>query len=1120
MKGEREARERSIANTQRIRDLNRAAEAAFEEGVELAEMGSQPAPSPDVAQAREGALVRAEQERLQRAFPLVPTASVTQVTPIHLQRAKMFMAGDHLLRPGQVIEDPSTGQPATNPAAQRPGEGKEEPLSLTVRDDELQPLTEEGKSYLDFMVKDHIANYGGKPMLEIVYDGYVKEAQVDEALWLREGPGLEAAYTLFDANNQLEDGKKRLDKAQREVEFVSALDQPFSNLDPDSALAKAGALRHQQAIDGAKEELDAAQADYDFLGLVQAKIKADVEASDARVTPAHMKYVEDRKPLPESFLYFLPLGNVATNSLRAARDPKSDGGRTITEDEAKTIRRQRVGDVVAQLGTGSTIIGGPGLVFNAGKGILRGGAISKPLLGKILKEAPTEALEEAGFQTSDILFYRQQFDLPGFAGEVAVESFLQGAATFAPGRRRSGGAGADSNTGPPELTGEQLTALLSATPTGQKALAAVNEGSSTGRVMFTEDASGGIIEGEFRYVEDLELAGGETARLSQPTAQAMATLTRPALPSGEVLSQQGEETYDQAIARPFFPAQSSEVEADTADPFLAVSTETAVDETAAQPFALGPIEGPAPPVLPAAHEEAGVFEQAAALEEQGADPRQTQDEVIPGGDPVFDQAAALEGGVAEPSPGSPAALQPADGGGFVFDEAAALEEQGADPRQTQDEVIPGGDPVFETSAALLTGEAGGSRILAFEEAEVVEEGAATTFRESIVQEDAASDPGAALAPLTPEGKGDDALAPDSDPGTALAPLTPEGKSDDAVALDQPRPVTDAGAGEGPPLRGFLGRVMGVGSGADAGAGVGIDAGAGPGVASAQAGAGLDGAVDTTGRGQPDVEGSLDQTAAAKGDGTKIQTTGEDPEVVVEEVVVEKEVVKEVPVDREVVVEKEVVKEVPVDREVIVEKEVVKEVPVDREVIVEKEVVKEVPVDREVVVEKEAVVQKEAETAAAANEKKDARGRRRYDLPDIPDLTGLVPASRPARPLPYSGPGYPSKVKYTVTSDIATDLTSGDTTATLVHRTPIEIEGGTLTPSPNRVYMGRNITLITDAKGQADHLEHPERRYERTAADPSYLYTKSARKSNKPKNGQGRSRRGRGGHDVKMMGPPR
>ena len=67
-----------------------------------------------------------------------------------------------------------------------------------------------------------------------------------------------------------------------------------------------------------------------------------------------------------------------------------------------------------------------------------------------------------------------------------------------------------------------------------------------------------------------------------------------------------------------------------------------------------------------------------------------------------------------------------------------------------------------------------------------------------------------------------------------------------------------------------------------------------------------------------------------------------------EVVVEKEVVKEVPV--EVVVEKEVVKTVEVPVEVVVEKEVVKEVEV--EVVVEKEVVKEVP--KEIVVTKEVV----------------------------------------------------------------------------------------------------------------------------------------------------------------------
>ena len=86
----------------------------------------------------------------------------------------------------------------------------------------------------------------------------------------------------------------------------------------------------------------------------------------------------------------------------------------------------------------------------------------------------------------------------------------------------------------------------------------------------------------------------------------------------------------------------------------------------------------------------------------------------------------------------------------------------------------------------------------------------------------------------------------------------------------------------------------------------------------------------------------------------------DPEVITKEVVVEKEVVKEVQVPGEtVVVEKEVVKEVQVPGEtVVVEKEVVKEVQVPGEtVVVEKEVVKEVEVEKvvEVVKEVELVV---------------------------------------------------------------------------------------------------------------------------------------------------------------------
>ncbi len=82
----------------------------------------------------------------------------------------------------------------------------------------------------------------------------------------------------------------------------------------------------------------------------------------------------------------------------------------------------------------------------------------------------------------------------------------------------------------------------------------------------------------------------------------------------------------------------------------------------------------------------------------------------------------------------------------------------------------------------------------------------------------------------------------------------------------------------------------------------------------------------------------------------------DPEVieVVKEVIVEKEVIKEVEVPGEtVVVEKEVVKEVMVPGEtVVVEKEVIKEVPV--EVTVEREVTKVVEVPVDVIVEKEVV----------------------------------------------------------------------------------------------------------------------------------------------------------------------
>jgi hypothetical protein len=58
--------------------------------------------------------------------------------------------------------------------------------------------------------------------------------------------------------------------------------------------------------------------------------------------------------------------------------------------------------------------------------------------------------------------------------------------------------------------------------------------------------------------------------------------------------------------------------------------------------------------------------------------------------------------------------------------------------------------------------------------------------------------------------------------------------------------------------------------------------------------------------------------------------------IVEEKIVEKEIVREIPV--EIVIEKEVIKEIPVEKEII--KEIIKEVPVE----VIKEIIKEVPIE--------------------------------------------------------------------------------------------------------------------------------------------------------------------------------
>ena len=485
--GIRQARADALAQAARERDARIAAEKRREEEEEEAALLDE--------QTRQAERRRQGHTSLVPGFvsgAVVEDPSTGQPEPV--QRA--------------VIEDPSTGQPvpvqrpfienplvprpssvAVAPLAQRPGDVQ--PLRDTVRDDELQPISEGGKMAANLLATQG----GGAPHTDGLgilsrEDDFRQDISKDEALWRREGDVLTAAFALDSAGRQRKAAEKRLDKVQREIEVFSALDKPFSNLDPDSAIAKEGARRHQQSIDQLQQELEAAQADYDSAQTALSKLKEATEAAGVQITPAHWQYVEDRKPEPESFAFFFPLGTRSINLFNDARRPDSDGGIDVTKEEAKAISLAQIGDVVARSGSASTFIGGPGLVFNAGKGIIRGGALSKPLMGRILKEAPPEALEELGFQGSDILFYKEQFDLPGFAGEVAVESFLQGAGTFAPGRRTAGGTDAGTSSGPPVMTADQLTALLSTTDTGKETLAAIKQGSSTGPVMFTEDASG------------------------------------------------------------------------------------------------------------------------------------------------------------------------------------------------------------------------------------------------------------------------------------------------------------------------------------------------------------------------------------------------------------------------------------------------------------------------------------------------------------------------------------------------------------------------------------------------------------------------------------------------------
>ena len=162
-----------------------------------------------------------------------------------------------------------------------------------------------------------------------------------------------------------------------------------------------------------------------------------------------------------------------------------------------------------------------------------------------------------------------------------------------------------------------------------------------------------------------------------------------------------------------------------------------------------------------------------------------------------------------------------------------------------------------------------------------------------------------------------------------------------------------------------------------------------------------------------------------------------------EIIVEKEVVREVPVERVVEVEKEVVRTVEVEKPVEVIKEVVKEVEVPGETVVvevEKEVVREVIV--EVVVEKEVV--REVEVVKEAMKEVAAEGTAAPAAAAPASTT--VPAPTPA---PEPTPAPTPEPTPTPTPEPTPTSTPEPTSTPTPEPTPTPTPEPTPTPTPTQ-----------------------------------------------------------------------
>ena len=185
------------------------------------------------------------------------------------------------------------------------------------------------------------------------------------------------------------------------------------------------------------------------------------------------------------------------------------------------------------------------------------------------------------------------------------------------------------------------------------------------------------------------------------------------------------------------------------------------------------------------------------------------------------------------------------------------------------------------------------------------------------------------------------------------------------------------------------------------------------------------------------------------------------------------------------------------------------IPADPQTVAPAAAQANVPAVTQAVVPAAAVAATSTQAAAPAQAQAQSQANTRLGVPGLPGAPSIGGGRR--RPIQAAPPGgFASTVRHRQTSDIVTDLRTGNTEATAVSQTRPRLDFNSPTPIPNRTVRGRHVTVYTDPAGRASVGETPVRRSKRGPRRQSWQLTPQERR-------RAQRRRNRGGPPAEMRG---